>query len=78
MTLKLFGKSFSNLGPVVKKGVAENILGIKNEEQVITNAQVIADHFNDFFINVASNLKQPLKPSNFEKTKQLYQFQNFK
>ena len=42
-------------------------LGIKNEQQVITNEQAIADHFNDFFINVASNLKQPLKPSNFEK-----------
>ena len=28
---------------------------------------MIADHFNEFFINVASNLKQPLKPSNFEK-----------
>ena len=28
---------------------------------------MIADHFNEFFINIASNLKQPLKPSHFEK-----------
>ena len=28
---------------------------------------MIADHLNEFFINIASNLKQPLKPSQFEK-----------
>ena len=36
---------------------------------------MIADHFNEFFINIASNLKQPLKPSHFEK---LYKFINSK
>ena len=41
--------------------------GIKINEQVITNEQMIADHFNKFFINMASNLKQQLKPSHFEK-----------
>ena len=45
----------------------ENAFGIKINEQVITNEQMIADHFNEFFINIASNLKQPLKPSHFEK-----------
>ena len=64
---KTIWKIFQQFGTGGKKGAAENILGIKNEEQVITNQQVIADHFNDFFIKVASNLKQPLKPSNFEK-----------
>ena len=64
---KTIWKIFQQFGTGGKKGAAENILGIKDEEQVITNEQVIADHFNDFFINVASNLKQPLKPSNFEK-----------
>ena len=38
----------------------ENAFGIKINEQVITNEQMIADHFNDFYINIASNLKQPL------------------
>ena len=45
----------------------ENAFGIKINAQVITNEQMIADHFNEFFINIASNLKQPLKPSQFEK-----------
>ena len=53
----------------------ENAFGIKVDEQVITNEQMIADHFNEFFINIASNLKfslkQPVKPSQFEK---LYNF----
>ena len=45
----------------------ENAFGIRINEQVITNEQIIADHFNKFFINIASDLKQPLKPSHFEK-----------
>ena len=28
---------------------------------------MIADHFNDFYLNIASNLKQPLKPSHLKK-----------
>ena len=40
---------------------------IKVDEQVITKEQVIADNFNEILVNIASNLKQPLKPSNFEK-----------
>ena len=28
---------------------------------------MISDHFNEFFVNVASTVKQLLKPSNFEK-----------
>ena len=38
---------------------------IKFNEQVITKEQVIADNFDEIFVNIASNLKQPLKPSNF-------------
>ena len=45
----------------------ENAFGIKINEQVILSEKMIADHFNEFFINIASNLKQPLKPSHIEK-----------
>ena len=33
----------------------------------MTYGQVLADHFHEFFVNVASKLKHTLKPSNFEK-----------
>ena len=67
---KTIWKIVQHFGACGKKGSAENIsVGIKVDEQVITNEQVIADHFNELFINVAANLKQPLKPSNFEKLK---------
>ena len=64
---KTIWKIFQQFGASSKKGSAENILGIKHGEQVITHEKLIADHFNEFFINVGSDLKQPLKPSNFEK-----------
>ena len=35
---------------------------------------MIADHFNVFFINIASNLNQPLKPSQFEKLNNVINF----
>ena len=46
---------------------AEKALCIKICEYVITNKQVIADHFDEFFINVASKLTQPLKFLKFER-----------
>ena len=66
MTLQLFGKHLNSLVPV-KMESTKNAFGIKINEQIITNEQMIADHFNEFFINIASNLKQPLEPSHFEK-----------
>ena len=36
---------------------------------------MVADVFNEFFVNVAASLKQPLKHSNFER---LTRFINFK
>ena len=60
-------KIFKQFGACKKMESTENAFGIKINEQVITNEQMIADHFNDFFINIASNLKQPLKPPHFEK-----------
>ena len=66
-------KTFQQFGACSKNGSAENIsVGIKVDEHVITNEQVIADHFNEFSIihvNVAANLKQPFNPINFEKLK---------
>ena len=66
MTLELFGKYLNSLVPA-KMESTENAFEIKVNEQVITNELIIAYHFNKFFINIASNLKQPLKPSHFEK-----------
>ena len=48
-------------------GTTENDLGIKVDGNVITNKQLVADHFNEFFINVAFIMKQTPKPSYFEK-----------
>ena len=47
-------KIFRQFGACSKMGSAEDVLGIKVDEHVITNEQVNADHFNKFFINVAS------------------------
>ena len=60
-------KIFRQFGACSKMRSAEDALGIQVDEHVITNEQIIADHFNKFFINVTSKLKQQLKPSNFEK-----------
>ena len=51
----------------MKKGNTENELGITVDEHVIINEQLTADHFNEFFVNVAFNLKQTQIPSYFEK-----------
>ena len=46
ITPQLFGKYFCSLVPVAFMVSAENALGIKIDEYVITNKQVTADHFN--------------------------------
>ena len=60
-------KIFKHFCSLQKMESTESAFGIKINEQAITNEQMMADHFNEFFINIASNLKQPIKPSHFEK-----------
>ena len=43
-----------------------NNFGIKCENDMITNATDLAQHFNNYFVNVASKLKGPIINSEFE------------
>ena len=44
---------FKQFGACRKMESTENVLGINVDEHVITDEQGIADHFNEFFVNVA-------------------------
>ena len=48
-------KFFIQFGASSKRGSTESCLGIKVNENFITNEQVVADLFNEFFINVAAS-----------------------
>ena len=45
-------KIFRQFGACNKKGPTESYLGIKVNENFVTNEQVVADLFNEFFVNV--------------------------
>ena len=44
----------------------ENTFGIKCESGMITNETDLTQHFNNYFVNVASKLKEPIINSEFE------------
>ncbi|MCU7800226.1 MAG: hypothetical protein KZQ70_08805 [gamma proteobacterium symbiont of Lucinoma myriamae] len=62
-------KLFRDFGASKKGGSHENILGIKVNDQVIANDSDIADIFNNYFVNVASQLKEPAQFSEFQMVK---------
>ena len=44
----------------------KNTFGIKCESGMITNETDLTQHFNNYFVNVASKLKKPIINSEFE------------
>ena len=45
----------------------ENNIGIKCDNNMITNEPDLAELFNNYFVNVASILKEPILNSEFER-----------
>ena len=59
-------KLFRKFGASCKKQPTENIIGVKVNDNFTSNEKKIVDIFNTYFVNVASNLKEPIQISAFE------------
>ena len=63
-------KIFSELGAGKQKSDSSSCTNaIKIGEHEIFEPEDMANTFNDFFVNVAENIKEPIDPSNHEKLK---------
>ena len=63
---KSIWKIFKELGANRKTNSSESNINIKLGEQMITSETDLAELFNDYFVNVASNLKEPVTLSDNE------------
>ena len=68
---KSIWKIFKEFGANGKKCNENGCLKIKVGEDIITNDFDLAEHFNDYFINVAANLKAPIEQNNFDDLREL-------
>ena len=59
-------KLFQQFGTNKKGRSNDSSFEIKANDNIISNDQDIANTFNDFFVNIPSKLKEPIKPSEFE------------
>ena len=53
-------KLFKEFGINCKRNGGENNFGIKCDNNMITNESDLAELFNNYFVNVASKLKEPV------------------
>lgn len=63
---KSIWKIFKELGANCKTNSCESNINIKLGEQLVTDETEVAELFNDYFVNVASKLKEPIKLSDNE------------
>ncbi len=60
-------KIFKEYGASQKSRETGGILGVKSDtNELISNVDDMSNLFNDYFVHVASKLKGPTRPSNFE------------
>ena len=59
-------KLFKELG-ASKRNIGTSILSLKINDKTIDNPAEISTEFNKFFVSVASKIKEPVVPSNFDK-----------
>ena len=59
-------KLFKELG-ASKRNIGNSILSLKIDGQIIENPSEISSEFNKFFVSVASKIKEPVAPSNFDR-----------
>ncbi|MES9882038.1 MAG: reverse transcriptase family protein, partial [Sedimenticola sp.] len=63
-------KLFKEFGASKNDGCSENILGIKDENNILCTEKVnVANIFNNYFVNIASKLKENCSYSNSEELK---------
>ena len=60
---------FLKFGASSKKGSDNNIFGHKVNGETVSDESVSVEHFNMYFINVASKLKEPIEQTDFSKLK---------
>ena len=58
---------FQGFGINCKGGGCENNIGIKCDNHMIINQSDLAEHFNNYFVNVESKLKESIINSDFER-----------
>ena len=59
-------KLFKELG-ASKRNIGSSIFSIKINDKTIDNPSEISTEFNKFFVSVASKIKEPVVPSNFDR-----------
>ena len=64
--LRLVLKLFQQFGTSKMGNSKDNSFEIKINDNIISNDQDIANVFNDYFVNIPYNLKEPIKPFEFE------------
>lgn len=67
---KSIWKLFKEFGANSKTPNANYVSELKVGENVISSHHDLAETFNDYFINIASNLKEPVEHSSFDELKQ--------
>ena len=60
---KTIWKLFKEFGANSKKGDDSGCLEIRKSDDIISNDLDLAEFFNDYFINIAANLQEPIKQS---------------
>ena len=63
---KTIWKLSKEFGVNNKTSDENSCLKIKSGDDIISDEFDLAERFNDFFINIATNLKEPIKESNFD------------
>ena len=59
-------KIFEEFGASRKSGAKDTILGVKENYRLISDENEIANVLNKYFVNVASQLKEPVEHSDFK------------
>ena len=63
---KTIWKLFKEFGANSKKGDDSGCLEIRKSDDIISNDLDLAKFFNDYFINEAANLKEPIEQCTFD------------
>ena len=60
-------KIFKEFGASSKKNNDNTILCLNIDNEIVTDESILAETFNDYFVNIASKLKEPMTPPDFTK-----------
>ena len=66
---KSIWKIFKEFGASNKKSDDNNILGLRIDDKIVSDNTKLAEIFNDYFINIAANLKEPIENKDLSKLK---------